>query len=140
MNTATNKVLYTAHTRVTGGRGGAGRSSDGALDVPLAPPGSNRPGTNPEQLFGVGYSSCFLEAIFLNAAPRKIRLSQESSVNAEVSLTQSDAGVYELAIVLNVDLPGLDEAQKQELVEAAHQTCPYSRMTRGNADVQLIVA
>ena len=138
--TTTNTILYTAQTRVTGGRGGVGRSSDGALDVRLSTPGSGKPGTNPEQLFGVGYASCFLEAIHINGRARKIRVPEEASVNAEVSLTKTPADEYELAIVLNVDLPGLDESQKQELVEAAHQTCPYSRMTRGNASVELVVA
>jgi Ohr subfamily peroxiredoxin len=139
MSTDTYTTLYTAHTHVTGGRGGKGRSSDGALDVALAPPGSNKPGTNPEQLFGVGYSSCFLEAIHLNAAAQKIRLPEGSSVDSEVSLLKNEAGQYQLAVVLKVDLPGMDEALKRELVEAAHQTCPYSRMTRGNVDVELAI-
>lgn len=139
MNTATPNILYTAHTHVTGGRGGAGRSSDGALDVPLSPPGSGRKGTNPEQLFGIGYSSCFLEAIHLNARARQIRLDEQSAVDAEVSLLKTEADEYQLAVVLKVDLPGLDENLKHELVEAAHQTCPYSRMTRGNVEVELAI-
>ena len=142
MNTAiaTNNIIYTAHTHVTGGRGGSGRSSDGAVEVRLATPGTGKPGTNPEQLFGIGYSACFLEAIFLNAAPRKIKLSNESAVDADVTLLKTAEGDYQLAVVLNVSLPGLDEAQKRELVEAAHQTCPYSRMTRGNVSVELAIA
>lgn len=140
MSTATHTVLYTAHTHLSGGRGGTGRSSDGALDVPLATPGSGKPGTNPEQLFGVGYSACFLEAIHLAAGARKIRLSPDSSVDAEVSLLKTDAGEYQLGVVLNVTLPGQDEALKRELVDTAHQTCPYSRMTRGNVEVTLAIA
>ena len=140
MSTANSTVLYTAYTHVSGGRGGSGRSSDGALDVPLTSPGSGKPGTNPEQLFGVGYSACFLEAIHLAAGARKIRLAEGSAVDAEVSLLKTDAGEYQLAVVLNVTLPGLDEALKRELVDTAHLTCPYSRMTRGNAEVTLAIA
>ena len=139
MNTATHTILYTAHTHVTGGRGGTGRSNDGALDVPLASPGSGKPGTNPEQLFGVGYSACLLEAIHLSAGARKLRLPEQSSVDAEVSLLKTDGDEYQLAVVLKVNLPGLDDELKRELVESAHRTCPYSRMTRGNVDVQLAI-
>ena len=139
MSTATQTILYTAHAHVRGGRGGAGRTSDGGLDVALAPPGSGRPGTNPEQLFGIGYSSCFLEAIHLNATARKLRLPEQSSVDAEVSLLKTEANEYQLAVLLKVDLPGIEESMKQELVKAAHQTCPYSRMTRGHVEVELAI-
>ena len=139
MSTANYTTLYTAHTHVTGGRGGTGRSSDGAIDVALAPPGSGKPGTNPEQLFGVGYASCFLEAIRLNGSAQKIRVPEQSSVSAEVSLLRNEEGQYQLAVVLKVDLPGMDDELKHKLVDAAHQTCPYSRMTRGNVDVELAI-
>ncbi|QNP40774.1 organic hydroperoxide resistance protein [Lysobacter solisilvae (ex Woo and Kim 2020)] len=140
MSKSVETILYTAHTHVTGGRTGAGKSSDGALDVKLGTPGTNQPGTNPEQLFGVGYSACFIGAIQLAAAARKVRLPEDASVDAEVSLGKTGAGDYQLAVKLNVNLPGLDEDLKRELVEVAHQTCPYSRMTRGNVDVELAVA
>ena len=132
------KVLYTAQTRTTGGRDGAGRSSDGALDVTLSPPGSGKPGTNPEQLFGVGYSACFMGAMQIVGAAQKIRLPADTAVDACVSLgrTENDT-VYGLAVTLSVSLPGLDRAQAQRLVDGAHQACPYSHATRGNIDVTI---
>ncbi|GAA5073333.1 organic hydroperoxide resistance protein [Lysobacter panacisoli] len=133
-------VIYTAHTHVTGGREGTGRSSDGAIDVKLSTPGSNKPGTNPEQLFGIGYSACFIGAIQFAAADRKVRLPEGFSVDADVALGKIATGEYQLAVTLKVNLPGLDEALKRELVDAAHQTCPYSRMTRGNVDVAFAIA
>lgn len=133
-------VLYTAHTHVTGGRSGRGQSRDGAIDVQLSSPGSGLPGTNPEQLFGIGYSACFIGALQMSAAARKIKLPEESAVDAEVALGKTADGDYQLAVTLHVDLPGLDTALKRELVEAAHQTCPYSRMTRGNVDVEFAIA
>lgn len=140
MATSLETILYTAHTHVTGGRVGAGTSSDGALDVVLSSPGSGKPGTNPEQLFGVGYSACFIGALSKAALERKIRLPEDASVDADVALGKTGTGEYQLAVTLNVNLPGLDEGIKRELVEAAHQTCPYSRMTRGNVEVELAVA
>lgn len=134
------KVLYTAHTHVTGGRDGAGRSSDGALDVKLDHFASGKAGTNPEQLFGVGYSACFLGAIGVAAQSLKIRLSPETAVDAEVSLGKTGAGDYQLAVKLNVNVPGVDNETKRKLVEMAHQTCPYSRATRGDINVELAIA
>jgi lipoyl-dependent peroxiredoxin len=133
------KTLYTAHTHVTGGREGAGKSSDGAVDVKLSSPGSGKPGTNPEQLFGIGYSACFLGAIGIAAQSLKIRLSPETAVDADVSLGKTAAGDYQLAVKLNVSIPGVDET-KRKLVEMADQTCPYSRATRGDINVELAVA
>ena len=140
MSTSLDTVLYTAHTHVTGGRQGHGRSSDGALDVALSTPGSGQPGTNPEQLFGVGYSACFTGALQFAAASRKVQLPAGTAVDAEVNLGTIAAGDYQLAVKLTVNLPGLDEGLKRELVEAAHRTCPYSRMTRGDVEVELAVA
>lgn len=130
------KVLYTAQTHTTGGRDGAGKSSDGALDVTLSSPGSGKPGTNPEQLFGVGYSACFMGAMQLVGAAMKIKLPQDAAVDASVSLgkTENDAA-YGLAVTLAVSLPGLDRAQAQQVVDGAHQACPYSHATRGNIEV-----
>jgi osmotically inducible protein OsmC len=130
------KVLYTAHTHTVGGRDGAGKASDGALDVRLGSPGSGKPGTNPEQLFGVGYSACFIGAMQLAGAKLKIRLPQDVAVDATVSLGKTDGDTaYAIAVRLAVSLPGLDDARKQQLVDAAHQTCPYSNATRGNIEV-----
>ena len=131
------QVIYTAHTHTTGGREGSGRSSDGAVDVKLSSPGSGLPGTNPEQLFGIGYSACFIGALQFASAKFGVKLPKEAAVDAEVSLGKADDGVsYGLAVKLKISLPGLDGAVKQQLVETAHQTCPYSRSIRGNVDVQ----
>ena len=137
MSNKLDQVLYTAHTHTTGGREGAGRSGDGAIDVKLSTPGSGLPGTNPEQLFGIGYSACFLGAMQLAGGKFGVRLPKEAAVDADVSLGKTDGGAaYGLAVTLKVSLPGLDAAVKQQLVETAHQTCPYSRSIRGNVDVQ----
>lgn len=135
------KVLYTAHTHTTGGRDGAGSSSDGALNVKLSSPGSGKPGTNPEQLFGVGYSACFMGAMQIVAAAQKIRLPADTAVYASVSLgrTENDTA-YGLAVTLSVSLPGLDRAQAQQLIDGAHQACPYSHATRGNIEVTIDLA
>lgn len=135
------KVLYTAHTHTTGGRDGAGSSSDGALNVKLSSPGSGKPGTNPEQLFGVGYSACFMGAMQIVAAAQKIRLPADTAVYASVSLgrTENDTA-YGLAVTLSVSLPGIDRAQAQQLIDGAHQACPYSHATRGNIEVTIDLA
>jgi Ohr subfamily peroxiredoxin len=132
------KVLYTAQTHTTGGRDGAGKSSDGALDVTLSSPGSGKPGTNPEQLFGIGYSACFMGAMQLVGAAMKIKLPPDTAVDASVSLgrTENDTA-YGLAVTLAVSLPGLERAQAQHLVDGAHQACPYSHATRGNIEVAI---
>jgi Ohr subfamily peroxiredoxin len=132
-----DKVLYTAKVHTTGGRDGAARSSDGNLDVKLATPGSSRPGTNPEQLFAAGWSACFMSAIAHRAAERKISLSPDRYIDAEVDLGTNEGG-FVLRARLNVHLPGLDREVAQSLVNAAHEnTCPYSKATRGNIDVTI---
>ena len=137
MSNQLDQVIYTAHTHITGGRDGAGRSSDGAIDVMLSTPGSGRPGTNPEQLFGIGYSACFIVAMETAGKQRGIRLPKDAAIDADVSLGKTDGGTrYGLGATLKISLPGMDTATKRELVEAAHQTCPYSRSIRGNVDVQ----
>ena len=134
-----DQVLYTAHTHTTGGREGAGRASDGAVDVKLSTPGTGRPGTNPEQLFGIGYSACFIGAIEIAGKQLGIKLPKDTAIDAEVSLGKGAEG-YGLGVKLKVSLPGLDTAVKAQLVETAHQTCPYSRSIRGNVDVQFEIA
>jgi len=136
-----DNVLYTAATHTTGGRDGAGRSSDGALDVQLSPPGSGKPGTNPEQLFGVGYSACFMGAMQIAARQLSIKFPADTAIDARVSLgkTAGDAS-YALAVTLSISLPGLDADVKRRLVDAAHQTCPYSAATRGNIEVDFVIA
>jgi len=131
------KVIYSTTTHVTGGRDGAGRSSDGALDVKLDHFASGKGGTNPEQLFGVGYSACFLSAIGIAAQSLQVKLSPDTSVDAEVDLGATAEGSYQLAVKLNANIPGVDEATKRKLLEIAHRTCPYSRMTRGEVLVEV---
>jgi Ohr subfamily peroxiredoxin len=141
MTTSLTTKLYTAHTHVTDGRNkGHGRSSDGELDVALSTPGLGKPGTNPEQLFGVAYSACFLSAVLKAAAERKVQLPEHPSVDADVTLGKTGADEFQLAVKLQVNLPGLDAKVKRELIEAADHICPYSRMTRGNVEVELATA
>ena len=131
------KELFTMHTHVVGGRhDGTGRSEDGHLDVQLSMPGSGKPGTNPEALFGVGWSACFLGAISAVMGQRKMRMPPDTAIDAAVTLGNIADGNYQIAVKMRIDIPGLDMALKRELVEAAHQVCPYSRATRGNIDIQ----
>jgi len=130
------KVLYTAEATVTGGRDqGHGRSSDGALDVQLRPPGEGG-GTNPEQLFAVGYAACFEGAIKTVARREKVE-ADDVSIDSKVSLGPREDKSFTIAVALDVTLPQLDDAQAAKIVEAAHQVCPYSNATRGNIDVAL---
>ena len=130
------KVLYTGKTHTTGGRDGASRSSDGNLEIKLSSPGTSGAGTNPEQLFAAGWSACFIGAMGLAARKMKIAIPADVAVDAEVDLVNVD-GAYFLQARLNVNLPGLQRDVARELAEAAHQTCPYSKATRGNIDVAI---
>ena len=131
-----DKVLYTARTHTVGGREGRGRSDDGRLDVKLDRPGAPGDGTNPEQLFAVGWSACFEGALAHAAAQRKLRLPPETALDAEIDLRQGDSG-YSLAARLNVSIPGIERDVAEALVEQADQTCPYSKAIRGNIDVEI---
>ena len=134
--TKLDKVLYTASAHTTGGRdGGASRTDDGRLNVTLSVPGTPGAGTNPEQLFAVGWSACFLSATKLVAGKKKIALPNDIAIDAEVDLGLM-SGVHHLAARLNVKLPGMDQAAAQSLVEAASHVCPYSLATSGNIDVK----
>ena len=132
------KTVYTAEATITGGREhGHGRSSDGELDVALRPPGEGG-GTNPEQLFAVGYAACFEGALGAVARRERVELG-EVSIDSRVSLVAQNDRTYGIAVTLDVSLPGVDDAAAaQRLVEGAHQVCPYSNATRGNVEVQLI--
>jgi len=133
------KILYTAKAHTTGGReGGSSRTDDGRLDVKISSPGGPGAGTNPEQLFAAGWSTCFLSAIKLVAGKKRISLPADVAIDAEIDLGTTH-GAFGLAARLNVSLPGMDRQAAQALVEAAHQVCPYSNATRGNIDVTLIV-
>jgi osmotically inducible protein OsmC len=133
--TQIEKVLYTAKAHTTGGReGGSSRTSDGRLDVKLSVPGTPGSGTNPEQLFAVGWSACFLSAIKIVAARMKVRLPADVAIDPEVDLGTT-SGSYFLQTRLNVSLPGLEREVAQALVDGAHQECPYSKATHGNINV-----
>ena len=136
--TSTEKILYTGKTHTTGGRDGASTSSDGRLDVKLSSPGGPGTGTNPEQLFAAGWSACFIGAMGLAAGKLKIKLPADLAVDAEVDLANAD-GAYFLKARLNVSVPGIEREVVQSLVDTAHQTCPYSKATRGNVDVTINV-
>ena len=132
------KVLYTAKVHTTGGRdGGTSRSNDGRLDIKHSVPGTGT-GTNPEQLFAAGWSACFEGAMGLAAKQLKVVLPQNYAVDAEVDLNLGKDG-YFLRARLNVSVPGLDRRVAQAIVDAAHETCPYSKATRGNIDVVIKV-
>jgi Ohr subfamily peroxiredoxin len=132
------KVLYTAKTHTTGGRDGAARSSDGRLELKLSPPGSAGQGTNPEQLFAAGWSACFIGAMGRAASAQKIKLPADVAVDAEVDLGTVGDG-FQLQARLNINLPGLDREVAEAVVSAAHQICPYSKLSRGNINVELTV-
>lgn len=132
--TAIEKVLYTAHTRTTGGREGKAQSNDGRLDILLSPPGTSGAGTNPEQLFAAGWSACYIGALGLAAKKLGAALPTDTLVDAAVDLGTTD-GAYFLQARLSVHLPGMAPELAQQLVDLAHQTCPYSKAIKGNINV-----
>ena len=135
--TAPAKLLYTAKAHTTGGReGGSSRTSDGRVEVKFSTPGGPGNGTNPEQLFAVGWSGCFLSAVKLVAAKMKVRFSADPTIDAEVDLCADDNG-YFLQARLNATLPGVDREVAQAVLDGAHQICPYSKATRGNIKVAI---
>jgi osmotically inducible protein OsmC len=135
------KVLYTAEATVTGGRvEGHGRTNDGVLDVELRTPpelGGEGSGTNPEQLFAIGYAACFEGALGVVGRREHAEVG-DASIDSRVSLLPTQEGGFSLAVALDVSLPRVgDPAQAVRIVAAAHQVCPYSNATRGNIDVEL---
>jgi len=137
--TKIDTVLYTGRTHTTGGREGFARSDDAALEIKLSPPGSGRPGTNPEQLFAAGWSACFVGAMTRAAGKRQLRLPADVAVDAEVDLGTAE-GEFFLQARLNVSLPGMDRETARAIIHDAHQICPYSKATRGNIAVELNLA
>ena len=143
---AIDQALYTAHATSTGGRTGTAKSSDGRLALDLSTPkglgGDDGPGTNPEQLFAAGFSACFIGAIKAVAGRQKIKVPNDVSIAAEVSIgpMTGKEGAFAIDVALTVKLPGLDRAAAEKLVADAHEVCPYSNATRGNVDVKLTVA
>jgi osmotically inducible protein OsmC len=136
------KILYTAEATAMGGREGHARTSDGRVDVDLDVPaemgGTGGPGTNPEQLFAAGYAACFQSAILRYATTRNLDLSN-SRVTARVGIGTLKSGGLGLVAALDLDAPQLSRADAVYLMERAHETCPYSRATRGNIEVMLTV-
>jgi Ohr subfamily peroxiredoxin len=136
------QALYTAVATATGGRDGRAVSSDKILDVKLATPkelgGAGGEATNPEQLFAAGYSACFIGALKFVAAQSKRSIPADAAITAHVGIGQIPDG-FGLDIDLHISLPGLEQADAQALVDAAHKVCPYSNATRGNVDVRLHV-
>ncbi|HEY4279481.1 MAG TPA: organic hydroperoxide resistance protein [Conexibacter sp.] len=137
------KVLYTAEANVVGGRAaGRGRTSDGALEVDLRSPvemGGEGGGTNPEQLFAIGFAACFESAIGAVARRRRIE-ADNATIDSKVSLLPNGQGGFVLAVALDVTLPTIsDAAEAADIVRAAHDVCPYSNATKGNIDVALSV-
>lgn len=135
--------LYTAEALATGaGRNGHVRSSDGRIDLGLSVPeamGGAGTGSNPEQLFAAGYAACFHSALQLVARTQKVDIS-DSSVGGQVQIGSNGNGGFELAVLLEVVLPGVEATTAQALADAAHQVCPYSNATRGNIEVTINVS
>ncbi|GHF55553.1 Ohr subfamily peroxiredoxin [Deinococcus metalli] len=135
--------LYTAEATATGGRAGHAKTTDGRLNVDLSVPagigGDDGPGTNPEQLFAAGYAACFQGALGVIARRQKLDLGEGTTVTARVGLQRAGLS-FGLDVELEGHFPGLTPEQGLELMEAAHQVCPYSVATRGNVEVRLSVA
>ena len=130
------KVLYTARVRTCGGRDGQARSDDGRLHVRLTPPGAPGEGSNPEQLLAAGWSACFIGALRHAANARKLEFPAGTAVDAEVELMHGEQGFF-LRAHLRIELPELAPDLAQQLVDAAYQSCPYSKALRGNVAVTL---
>ncbi|SNY92421.1 peroxiredoxin, Ohr subfamily [Cohaesibacter sp. ES.047] len=141
------EIMYKTSATATGGREGTAKSVDGKLEAVLSTPkelgGDNGPGTNPEQLFAAGYAACFLSALKLVASQAKVKLDDSASVTASVGIgpNPADGGAgFAIDVDLEVQAPGVDEAELKGLVEKAHEVCPYSNATRGNVRVGLSVS
>ncbi|MGI0152492.1 organic hydroperoxide resistance protein [Pseudidiomarina sp. WS423] len=137
-----DKVLYTAVATAQGGRDGSVKSYDGNLNIPLSVPkelgGNGGKGTNPEELFAAGYSACFIGALKKVAGEQKIKLPNELSITGKVSIGPIKEG-FSIGVELEIEMGNMNRTQAQELVDKAHQVCPYSNATRGNIDVELRV-
>jgi Ohr subfamily peroxiredoxin len=134
------KIVYTAEAHVTGGRArGHGVTNDGRLDVQLRPPTDDADqGTNPEQLFAVGYAACFEGALGAVSRREKVELG-DVAIDSSVSLVTTEERGYTVAVKLDVTLPDISDGdQAKQIVAAAHKVCPYSNATRGNIDVELV--
>jgi lipoyl-dependent peroxiredoxin len=137
-------VIYKTTATATGGRDGVARSDDGSVDVKLIVPkemgGPGGAGANPEKLFAAGYSACFLGAMKAVSGKENVRVPSDATVTATIGFGPRSEGGYGITADLHIDLPGIDRADAERLVKAAHEVCPYSNATRGNLDVGLSVA
>jgi Ohr subfamily peroxiredoxin len=135
------EAIYTAESTATGGgRDGHVKSSDGHLDLDTRPPkalGGSGDGTNPEQLFSAGYAACFLSALRLVAGKARVALPESTDVTVRIGIGRTAEGGFGLTGDIAASLPGLDQKDAEDLVEKAHQVCPYSNATRGNVDVAI---
>jgi lipoyl-dependent peroxiredoxin len=142
---AIEKAIYTARSKAMGGRVGTAKSDDGQINLKLDRPvemGGKGDGTNPEQLFAVGYTACFIGALRVVAGKRHMRIPEDVAIDSAVSFgpLAGEAGGFGIAVAMTIHLPGIEKATAEELVHRAHQVCPYSNATRGNIDVLLTVA
>jgi len=134
-------VLYRTTATATGGRDGVARSADGRFEARLSTPkelgGAGGDGTNPEQLFAAGYSACFIGALKVAGQQLKLKVPAETTVTATIGIGPRSEGGFGITADLQVSLPGLDPADARQLIDTAHQICPYSNATRNNVDVGL---
>ena len=137
-------VIYTTSATATGGRDGSTRSDDGSVDVKLVVPkemgGPGGDGANPEKLFAAGYAACFLGAMKAVSGKVGVRVPADATVTAEVGFGPREGGGYGVTADLTATLPGVERAEAEKLMAAAHEVCPYSNATHGNLDVGLTVA
>ena len=139
------KTLYTAHGSATGGREGQAATDTGNVKLVLNTPkelgGGGGDGTNPEQLFAIGYSACFLGALKFVAGKEKVKIPDDAKVSADIGIGPRDDGQgFGITAKLTVSVPGLDKAAVEDLVRKAHVVCPYSHATKGNIPVETTVA
>jgi osmotically inducible protein OsmC len=144
MSMPIEKVIYKTSATSTGGRTGTSKLDDGTMDVTLTTPkemgGAGGAGTNPEQLFAMGYSACFLGALKAVGRMQKVAVPEDATVQATIGFGQRTEGGYGITADLKINIPGMDRDTATKLVEAAHQVCPYSNATRNNVNVGLTVA
>jgi lipoyl-dependent peroxiredoxin len=139
------KVIYIAKAKAMGGRVGTAKSDDGQIDLKLDRPvemGGKGNGTNPEQLFAVGYAACFIGSLRVVAGKRHIRIPEEVAIDSAVSFgpLKGEVEGFGIAVAMTILLPGIERTTAEDLVHQAHQVCPYSNATQGNIDVSLTVA
>lgn len=136
-------VIYKTSATATGGRDGSAKSDDGSVDVKLVVPkemgGPGGTGANPEKLFAAGYSACFLGAMKAVSSKEAVLVPNDATVTATIGFGPRKEGGYGITADLQITMPGVDRADAERLVHAAHEVCPYSNATRGNIDVGLTV-